>query len=68
MCVCVHPKAIKIHGSESRSQTKSIHRTHDTTVCYMHERSILIEHLIKACFEKLPYEKVTRVTKTVSYH
>ena len=43
-------------------------RTSDTTVCYIHERSILIERALKACYKKLPYEKTTRVTRTTSYH
>ena len=43
-------------------------RTSDTTVCYIHERSILIERSLKACFKKIPYEKTTRVTRTTSYH
>ena len=37
-------------------------RVHDTTVCYVHERSILIEHLPKAyCY----LMKTTRITKTI---
>ena len=32
-------------------------RTSDTTVCYIHERSILIERSLKACYKKIPYEK-----------
>ena len=43
-------------------------RTSDTTVCYIHERSILIERSLKACYKKIPYEKTTRVTRTTSYH
>ena len=43
-------------------------RTSDTTVCYIHERSILIERSLKACYKKLPYEKTTRVTRTTFYH
>ena len=43
-------------------------RMSDTTVCYIHERSILIERSLKACYKKIPYEKTTRVTRTTSYH
>ena len=43
-------------------------RTSDTTVCYIHERSILIERSLKACYKNLPYEKTTRVIRTTSYH
>ena len=32
-------------------------RTSDTTVCYIHERSILIERSLKSCYKKIPYEK-----------
>ena len=35
-------------------------RTSDTTVCYIHERSILIERSLKACYKNSPYEKTTR--------
>ena len=43
-------------------------RTCDTTMCYIHERSILIERSLKAYYEKLPYEKTPRITKTTLYH
>ena len=43
-------------------------RTSDTTVCYIHERSILIERSLKACYKNSPYEKTTRVIRTTSYH
>ena len=43
-------------------------RTSDTTVCYIHERSILIERSLKACYKNLPYEKTTRVIRTTSYY
>ena len=33
-------------------------------MCYIHERSILIERSLKACYKNLPYEKTTRVTRT----
>ena len=42
-------------------------RAHDTTMCYIHERSILIDHSPKAYCEKLPYEK-PRITKTTYNH
>ena len=42
-------------------------RTCDTTVCYMHEQSILIECSPKAYSKKLPNEK-TRITKTTHNH
>ena len=43
-------------------------RTHDTTVCYIHEQSILIERSLKAYYEKFPYEQTMRVAKTTLYH
>ena len=43
-------------------------RMRDTTMCYIHERSILIEGSLKSYYKKLPYEKTMRVTKTTSYH
>ena len=43
-------------------------RTSDTTVCYIHERSILTERSLKACYKNSPYEKTTRVIRTTSYH
>ena len=63
-------KTIKCHKSRltvvSRAAKQS--RAHDTTVCYIHERSILIERSPKAYCKKLPYEKTTRVTKTTYNH
>ena len=56
---------IKTHGSELHGQAKW---TSDTTVCYIHEQSILIECSLKAYHEKSPYEKTTRVTRTTSYY
>ena len=32
-------------------------RTSDTTVCYIHERSTLIEHSLKACYKKYLMKK-----------
>ena len=40
-------------------------RTCDITVCYIHERSILIERSPKATHKKLPYVKTTCVIKTI---
>ena len=49
----VHNLTIKTHGSRAAKQS----RTSDTTVCYIHERSILIERSLKACYKNSPYEK-----------
>ena len=43
-------------------------RTGDTTVCYIHERSILIERSPKADCKNQPYEKTTRDTKSAYNH
>ena len=43
-------------------------RTGDTTVCYIHERSILIERSPKADRKNQPYEKTTHDTKFVYNH
>ena len=39
-------------------------RVRNTTVCYIHEKSILIERSPKAYCKKIPCEKTTCVTKT----
>ena len=43
-------------------------RTHNTTMCYIHERTILIERSPKAYCKKLPYEKTTHAIKTTYNH
>ena len=43
-------------------------RTGDTTVCYIHERSILIERSPKDDCKNQPYEKTTRDTKSAYNH
>ena len=40
-------------------------RTCDATLCYIQERSILIERSPKAYCNKLPYDKAMRITKLV---
>ena len=38
-------------------------------MCYIHERSILIERSLKAYHKNyVPYEKATRVNRTTSYY
>jgi len=49
------------------SRTAKQSRTSDTTVChFIHERLILIERSLKACYKKSPYEKTTRIHSTTS--
>ena len=43
-------------------------RTGDTTMCYIHERSILIERSPQADCNNQPYEKTTRDTKSAYNH
>ena len=43
-------------------------RTGDTTVCYIHERSILIEHSPKADCKNQPYEKTMCDTNSAYNH
>ena len=43
-------------------------RTCDTTMCYIHEQSILIERSPKAHCKKLLYEKTMRIDKTTYNH
>ena len=43
-------------------------RTRNTTVCYVQERSILIESSPEAYCKKLPYEKTMHVNKTSYNH
>ena len=64
----ISSKILKISRLTVVSRAAKQSRTSDTTVCYIHERSILIERSLKACYKKLPYEKTTRVTRTTSYH
>ena len=37
------------------SRTAKQSRTSDTTVCYIHGQSVLIEHLLKACYSAAQY-------------
>ena len=50
------------------SRTAKQSRARDTTVCYIHERSILIERSPNAYCKKLPYEKTTHGTKKTYNH
>ena len=65
-CHLFAPSLISRLTVVSRAAKQS--RTSDTTVCYIHERSILIERSLKACYKNLPYEKTTHVIRTTSYH
>jgi len=47
------------------SRTAKQSRTGDTTVCYIHERSILIEYSPKADYKNQSYEKTMHNTKSV---
>ena len=40
----------------------------DTTMCYIHEQSILIECSPESYCKILPYEETTRVTETTCNH
>ena len=65
--VCDLVNIIKTHDQltvVSRAAKQS--RTGDTTVCYIHERSILIERSPKADCKNQPYEKTTRDTKLLN--
>ena len=65
-------KGVHNHYATSRltvvSRVAKQSRARDTTVFYIHERSILIERSPKASCKTLPYEKITRVTKIPCIH
>ena len=68
VCVCIVCASVCISRLTVVSRAAKQSRTSDTTVCYIHERSILIERSLKACYKNLPYEKTTRVIRTTSYY
>ena len=51
LCIALRSRLTVVSRAAKQS------RTSDTTVCYIHERSILIERSLKACYKKIPYEK-----------